>query len=371
MKVGFVKTSRSRRVGLLVAVAAAAASMVVVTVPASAQDAASTGVTVLDADASSPSGANCKDLSFAVHQFENDSNVQQVYGQFCSRGAIGQTTPVQILIHGGSYNHAYWDWPYQPEKYSYVAAATKKGYATLNIDRLGYGRSDHPLPVTLDFRVAGYVTHQLVQYLRSGAVGPQFEKVILNGHSMGGLTAQREASAYKDVDGVIVTGVGHNFAPKGIAQVADKFYPADLDPKFLGKIPPGYLTTLPGNRAKTFVQPGDYDPGIEPVEEDLKDTLSPTELTGITLDSYDPSITRGIEAPVLYALGQHDLIWCPTTEDCNTDPQPAAEGSFYGAAAEYSSYIVPDSAHSVNVTASAPLFYDATFRWMADKGLAP
>lgn len=368
---GSTRANWGSRVGVAAVVAAALVGTLVATGPAGADEPMSSAVAVLDDEAESPSGADCKDLSFPVRQFEGDQNVQQVFGQFCSRGEIDESTPVQVLIHGGSYNHAYWDWPYESDKYSYVAAATQQGYATLNIDRLGYGRSDRPLPVTLDFRVAGYVTHQLVQYLRAGAVGPQFQKVILNGHSMGGLTAQREASAYKDVDGVIVTGVGHNFAPKGIAQVADKFYPADLDSRFQGKIPPGYLTTLPGNRADTFVRPGDYDPGIEPVEEQLKDTLSPTELTGITTDSYDASITRGIEAPVLYALGQHDLIWCPTTEDCNTDPQFAAEGSFYGPEAEYTSYVVPDSSHSVNVTKSAPQFYQETFRWLDDKGLAP
>ena len=281
---------------------------------------------------------------------------------------------MQILIHGGSYNHAYWSRQYQPGKYSYVAAATKQGYATLNIDRLGYGRSDHPLQVTLDFPVAGFVTHQLVRYVptlgsggatvRQGDPQRTFDRV--------GVDHQARGVGVRDVDGVIVTGVGHNFAPKGIAQVADKFYPADLDPKFQGKIPPGYLTTLPGNRARTLVQrTGDYDPGIDPIEEELKDTLSPTELTAITADSFKPSITRGIEAPVLYALGQHDLIWCPTTEDCNTDPQFAAEGSFYGPKAQYSSYVVPESAHSVNVGGSAPQFYRETFSWLADKGLAP
>ncbi len=368
---GSTGRDRGRRLGVVAVVAAALVGVPVTTGPAGADEARPPAVTVLDDAAESPSGADCRNLRFPVRQFEGDQAVQQVFGQFCSRGEVDENTPVQILIHGGSYNHAYWDWPYEPDRYSYVGAATKRGYATLNIDRLGYGRSDHPLPVTLDFRVAGYVTHQLVQYLRAGALGPQFRRVVLNGHSMGGLTAQREASAYKDVDGVIVTGVGHDFAPKGIAQVADKFHPADLDRKFQGRIPPGYLTTLPGNRAATFVQPGDYDPGIEPVEEDLKDTLSPTELSGITADSYDRSITRGIEVPVLYALGRHDLIWCPTTEDCTTDPQFAAEGGFYRPEAEYTGYVVPDSGHSVNVTRSAPLFYQETFRWLADKGLAP
>lgn len=318
----------------------------------------------------SPSGADCRGFFFPVHQREGDLRIQQVFGEFCSRGEVTSATPVQVLIHGGSYNHAYWDWPYEPETYSYVEAATRAGFATLNIDRLGYGLSDHPNPLTLDFRVAGFVTHQLVEYLRTGALGPAFETVVLNGHSMGGLTAQHAASTYGGVDAVIVTGVGHNFKATGIAQVADKFYPADLDPKFAGTLPPGYLTTLPGNRTATFVEPGEYDPAIAAIEERLKDTLSPTELTGITADSYNPAITQGIEVPVLYALGQYDLIWCPTTKDCNTDPQARDEARFYAPEADYTQYIVQTSAHSINVTTAAPDFYRESFRWLARHDIA-
>ncbi|GAA5176190.1 alpha/beta hydrolase [Pseudonocardia eucalypti] len=329
------------------------------------------GVVVSAEPAESPSGADCKNIWFRVRQFASAPANQRVFGQLCHRGELSADTPVQILIHGGSYNHAYWDWPYQPGKYSYVDAATKAGFATLNIDRLGYGHSDHPNPLTLDFNVAGFVTHQLVQALRSGEVGPKFRKVVLNGHSMGGLTAQHAASEFHDVDAVIVTGVGHNFAPKGIAQVADKFYPADIDPKFLGRgYPPGYLTTLPGNRAKTFVAPAKYDPKIEAYEERLKDTLSPTELTGITADSYNHSITRNIRVPVLYAIGQHDLIWCPTTQDCNTDPQARDEANYYRKGL-YTRYVVPGSSHSINVTLAAPDFYRETFRWLAEQDIRP
>lgn len=319
--------------------------------------------------ADSPSGADCTALMLPVRQFPGATRVLEVYGELCSQGPVDATTPVQVLIHGGSYNHAYWDWPYQPERYSYVRAATRAGFVTLNVDRLGYGRSDHPDPLSLDFRVAAYVTHQLVQYLRSGALGPAYRTVVLNGHSMGGLTAEREASAYRDVDAVIVTGVGHDFAVTGIAQVADKFYPATLDPKFGLSLPVGYLTTVPGNRLRTFVEPGEVDPGIAETEERLKDTLSPTELTGITLDSYDHAITRGITAPVLYALGQHDLIWCPTTKDCNTDPQPAREHLFYADGTSYTSYVVQGAGHSVNMNTVAPDFYGETFRWLAAQGI--
>ncbi|MGK4005829.1 hypothetical protein WMF31_24600 [Sorangium sp. So ce1036] len=46
---------------------------------------------------------------------------------------------IQILMHGGTRDHASWDWPYQPEAYSHVEHATRRGVATLHVDRLGHG----------------------------------------------------------------------------------------------------------------------------------------------------------------------------------------------------------------------------------------
>ncbi|MBO0872764.1 MAG: alpha/beta hydrolase [Pseudonocardia sp.] len=320
----------------------------------------------------SPSGATCHAYYFPVKMSPGDSRKYKVWGQLCTQRALDATQPVQVLIHGGSYNHTYWDWPYQPDKYSYVSAATKKGFATLNVDRLGNGYSDHPPSVALNFRVAGYVVHQLVQYLRKGALGPSFQTVVLNGHSMGGLTAQHEASEYRDVNAVITTGVGHRFL--GFQPLATAVYPSELDSKFgLAKfgLLPGYLTTIPGKRTQIFVGSGKYDPAISKYEEANKDVVSTTELTAITADSYDPSITRGITAPVLFALGQHDLLWCPTalTEDCYTYPGMKNEHSFYNPATRFTSYVVPGAAHSVNMNTTNTLFYDKTFDWLHSLGI--
>lgn len=35
---------------------------------------------------------------------------------------------MQLLVHGSTYNHLYWDFPYQNTYYSYVRAATRAGY---------------------------------------------------------------------------------------------------------------------------------------------------------------------------------------------------------------------------------------------------
>src|SRR5262249_6667376 len=67
-----------------------------------------------------------------------------LYGELCVP-ATGTPSVVQLLVHGASYNRYYSDWPYRPDFYSYVRQVVGAGYATLNIERLGYGRSTHPL----------------------------------------------------------------------------------------------------------------------------------------------------------------------------------------------------------------------------------
>jgi hypothetical protein len=60
-----------------------------------------------------------------------------LYGELCMRAG---TTPsaVQLLVHGATYNSYYNDWPYRPDFYSYVRLMTGAGYATFNVERLGY-----------------------------------------------------------------------------------------------------------------------------------------------------------------------------------------------------------------------------------------
>jgi pimeloyl-ACP methyl ester carboxylesterase len=74
-----------------------------------------------------------------------------IYGELCmsdqalAEAMAGRPPAVLVLVHGITYGTYYWDFPYQPETYSAVNALNRHGYATLNIDRIGHGRSDHPL----------------------------------------------------------------------------------------------------------------------------------------------------------------------------------------------------------------------------------
>ena len=307
-----------------------------------------------------------------MRQFPTDLVRQPVWGQLCYRRAPDAATPVQVLIHGGAYNHTYWDSPFRPDTYSYVRRATAQGYATLNFDRLGYGNSAHPPAATLDFTVAEFVTHQLVQTLRDGTLGVRFATVILNGHSMGAMAAEKEAAAYHDVDALIVSGIGHQFNLTPAETTV--FAPAALDPKFVGRLDlADYLTSSPGKRLGVFVAPGTYDPAVEPFEEGVeKDTLAPTELATLTTDSSELSpVTRQITAPVLFVQGRYDQLWCSRTGDCETDSYSLGEASYWAPGASFTRVVIPMAGHSINSNLNAPLFFDTTFSWLQLHGFAP
>lgn len=320
----------------------------------------------------SASGAQCRDYFFPVTESPESPAVLKEFGQLCtSDPALLGKQPVQILIHGGTYDHTYYDWPYQPDRYNYVRYMTQRGFTTLNLDRIGYGHSDHPPAASMYFDVAANTTHQIVQYLRQGALGKQFDTVTVNGYSMGGLTAQVEAGKFHDVDALMVHAVGHGLlTPRSTLRLGTFAYPALLDPKFADKpwaLDPAYLTSIPGKRDLFHGPQGTYDPEQLQVEDATKDTMSATELADITLRTYTDQ-TKNIDAPILWSPGQYDKIWCGTTDDCNTDPMAANEASYYRPGV-FTKYLVQNTGHATLLGYGGVDYLREIVSWLGERGI--
>src|SRR6266568_5396043 len=69
-------------------------------------------------------------------------------GHLCTP-AHGYATTALVLVHGATYDSAYWSWPQDPWRYSFVWQALAVGYSVVAVDRLGDGQSSRPLS-TLD-----------------------------------------------------------------------------------------------------------------------------------------------------------------------------------------------------------------------------
>jgi pimeloyl-ACP methyl ester carboxylesterase len=219
-------------------------------------------------------GPTCRDYPIPVAVEDGGLPQAAVFGQLCYVGSRMPNT-VQLLVHGITTNHLYWDFPLNNAYYSYVHAATAAGYATFNVDRLGAGASSRPASTAVTISTGTAALHSVIQQLRSGAaVGHSFSRVLWVGHSFGAMLAWTEVSTYHDVDGVIVTGALHKISPSFVQNaLATATMPANLDPLFapLG-LDPGYLTTIPGTRGNLLYFAPTADPRVIAVDEANKDT---------------------------------------------------------------------------------------------------
>ncbi|HEX3131404.1 MAG TPA: alpha/beta hydrolase [Thermoanaerobaculia bacterium] len=307
-------------------------------------------------------GFRCEELSFDVNLSPGDPTVYSVFGVLCSRGSIQHKT-IQVTLHGSTYSHLYWDWPLQPETYSYVRRATAAGYAVLNLDRIGIGQSDRPPAADVTIAANAHVVHQVVQALRGGdLVVPSFgrvraDRVALVGHSLGSVIAIQEAATYGDVDGVALTGVSHTVTPI-LNEIFAVLYPANLDPRFPG-VPDGYLTTLPGTRGVFYYLPS-VDPLVLALDEATKETV-----TGAELDTAFPGLflSGGVHVPALVEVGDLDLAFC-ADPSCSVSGSLSAESSFFPADACVETAAIAGAGHDLNLHVQAPAAYDTLLSWM-------
>ena len=305
----------------------------------------------------------CQSFNVSVALAEGRPFQYTIYGELCNP-AGGASHTVQLLVPGATYGHVYWDFPYEPQMYSYVHALNAAGYSTFNIDRIGTGQSSHPdlnlVKVTMN--VEAYIIHEIVQDLRGGSIGgQQFARVLLVGHSLGSGVVWIEAGTYRDVDGVIITGLAHHFNAINLAGVFSTLYPAMLDPRFSGDdYGAEYVTTRSGTRASDFYyQPG-ADPNVIATDEATKETATDGEAV-----TFAPVLVDGISAqitvPVLLVLGQQDSIFCGLlATDCSSAASVLqAEAPFYSPQAQLQVAVIPNVGHDLNL-------HEAASAWFAD-----
>ena len=95
----------------------------------------------------------------------------------------GTLGPTALLLHGKNFNGAAW-----AETASWLQA---QGYGVLIPDQIGFGKSSKPIAYQYSFNQLAWNTLELLEH-----VG--LEKVVVIGHSMGGMLGTRFALAYPE-----------------------------------------------------------------------------------------------------------------------------------------------------------------------------
>lgn len=122
-----------------------------------------------------------KDLSqvkypFEVKYYEFTSQGQDMKMAYLDVILKGKTSKTILLLHGKNFNAAYWE--------STVEALTSKGHRVIAPDQIGFGKSTKPENYQYSF-------HQLATNTKALLDTLDIKKVIVLGHSMGGMLATR------------------------------------------------------------------------------------------------------------------------------------------------------------------------------------
>jgi pimeloyl-ACP methyl ester carboxylesterase len=304
-----------------------------------------------------------------------------LYGELCVRAG---TTPsaVQLLVHGATYNSYYNDWPFRPDFYSYVRQMTRAGYATFNVERLGYGHSTHPASTLVTLENGTEALRQVIEKLRSGEIGGHaFSRVIWVGHSLGTVYAWLEASVADNVDAFVLTGLLHTVKASWLTLAVGNAYSANQDPRFATRgYDSGYLTFKPGTRGELFYLPSGAQPDVIALDERLTDTVPGPEFgAAVPLFNSPPVQTapsRAIKVPTLVVLGQHDRVMCTFAGDpdglvCDDHNVAAQEAPYYANAKRLRVMVVPNTGHDLQLHLSAPETGEAILDWLLRVGMGP
>jgi pimeloyl-ACP methyl ester carboxylesterase len=295
----------------------------------------------------------CQDVNTPV-QF---GLVQQVmYGRLCvPQGA----TTVQVLVPGGTYTSGYWDIPVDSGTRSVTRAMNAAGVATMAVDRIGSGRSSKPLSLLVDVPSQAQAVHQVIGNLRA-----RFAKVLLGGHSIGSAIAMVEAGTYRDVDGLLITGMTHQWDYVRAVPALTNLIPASLDPRLaLRGLDAGYLTTAPGTRYTMFHAPGPNIPAVIDLDESTKDVVSTNEFvtTALMSNLVLPASTN-ITAPVMMVQTSADYF-CgtpPLGADCSSpEALVASERPFYPKVPRLNAFVINGYGHVFNFDADDAASYHA------------
>ncbi|MFS8102317.1 alpha/beta hydrolase [Lentzea alba] len=300
------------------------------------------------------------------------SGTATMSGQLC-KPAGENPTSIQLLVHGGTYNRAYWDMPGVPESYSYQRNMAQEGRATFAVDRLGTGASTRPPSLPLLISLEAKNLHEVVQHLRAGHVGgTAYQKVVIVGHSVGSGIVAAEAATYKDVDGVVLSGMTHLPNVPALTLGAA----LGLQPVFLDNVlahlgsDPLYFTTRPGARAGLFYDMDDAEQLVVDADEATKDQISVPGMGTVAVFGIVLPTTLGIDVPVFNAVGTNDVLFCGllALRDCsNANNLRAQEALYYSPAAQLQTYVLPGAGHSLALHRNAEDYRDATRTWLNTK----
>jgi pimeloyl-ACP methyl ester carboxylesterase len=264
-----------------------------------------------------------------------DGSHQRIVGYVYRSHGTRPRNATLLLVHGGTYDHRYWDAPrIDGVDYSYARYAAAQGYTVVAIDELGAGESTAPNGDLTTVASLANAVHQVAEQIRwDRTLFGRCDQLVYIGHSLGTATTVYAQGTYHDADAIVATGWSQ----------ADLTLP--VSPESLGALATAPYFAIPSElRAQLFYYPPNTDPAI--IEYD-NTHLANLVSRGLIFDAFtfigDPVASRAAQVtePVLVQLGEFDALF----------PAPAAaptEVTQWTSSPDVSFAAVPAAGHDIN-----------------------
>ena len=238
-----------------------------------------------------------------------------ISGTYCIPENVESKNTLEILLHGITYNKTVWSGLGFGDTYNWHKHANNRGYATLAIDRLGYGFSSRPDPLhVVQPSMHIEIIHQLTKVARTGSPSPlgaifgrRFDKVVLVGHSYGSYLGSAVANRYQaEVDALVLTAYSSTIDFDKL--ITAKWASAgDIDPVRFGGLRKGYIAQANGSERAAAFYSGGFDPAIPAADFAYADTFTDGEFgaLGVLLE---PAVNY--TGPVLVVTAAEDGLTC-------------------------------------------------------------
>src|SRR5581483_9298794 len=227
------------------------------------------------------------------------------------------------------------------------------------------GASDKPPGLGSCFGSQADTAHQVVQALHSGnyksdAASPAFKKVLLAGHSAGGLTATIEAYTFHDIDGLIDFGwadqTTSEFTAEEVSDTEKRCAQSAAGLYSTPGAPPNYTPFGDGRAGILFGSASAAVRAAVPREADpCGDLLSFPD--GITADYTGVPTT---DVPVLIIAGAADELFPP--------PALEIQAKRYTSSPKVTYKELPDTGHGFGYEASHLQTVDVVDQWLHELG---
>lgn len=280
----------------------------------------------------------------------SDGNTYDVVGYLYYQGHA-KYRPLQVLVHGLTYTHEYWDLPsFGGHDYSYARHMAKEGYAVLALDMLGAGESSRPDGDSVDLAETADSVHQIITEMRTpgGVYRTPFTRVALVGHSNGAIINTFVQSTYNDADVLVNTGLA--FTP----------HPIPVPPEAISALlQTPYIAIPPEMRTAIFYDTANANPALIDFDNTtIADTFTRGQFLSLLAVSEDPTLA-GIDevtSPVLIQFGETDALQPASYAD--------SDAALYAGAEFVTTAIVPDTGHILNGHRKARVGWEQIDCWV-------